>query len=227
MSTIALLPMKANSQRVPGKNFRSFAGKPLFAWILDTLLAAPEISKVVINTDAISELTASNLIDRERVELQQRPDSLCGDAVSMNLIIAHDIQQNPAETYLMTHTTNPFLSLDSIRHALELYHQKSLEGYDSLFTVDPVQMRFYDADAQPINHDPNNLIQTQDLEMWHAENSNLYIFSAKSFAGTQTRIGLKPVMMPTPKYESVDIDTEDDWSFAEALAQVRQKSGGF
>lgn len=224
MTTIALLPMKANSQRVPGKNFRNFAGKPLFAWILDTLLAVEEISKVVINTDAASDLAASGLQSSERVEIQQRPTDLCGDTVSMNLILAHDIQRNPADTYLMTHTTNPFLSTVSIDRAIENYHQGCQSGHDSLFTVDPVQMRFYREDASPVNHNPDNLIQTQDLEPWYAENSNLYVFSQASFAATNARIGRNPIMMPTPKYESVDIDTPDDWYFAEALAEAKLKA---
>lgn len=224
MSMIALLPMKANSQRVPGKNFRDFAGKPLYSWILDTLLAADNLSKIVINTDAKSELEASGLATSDRVEIQQRPTELCGDTVSMNLILKHDIDKNPADTYLMTHTTNPFLSVGSINQAVEKYYQGIADGYDSLFTVDPVQMRFYRENASPINHDPNNLIQTQDLEPWYAENSNLYIFSRASFGATDARIGKKPIMMPTPKYESVDIDTPDDWFFAEALAMARIKS---
>jgi CMP-N-acetylneuraminic acid synthetase len=221
MTKIALLPMKANSQRVPGKNFRLFAGKPLFAWILDTLLAIEDVSKVVIDTDAQDELAASGLQSSERLVVQQRPKDLCGDAVSMNLILAHDIATNPADTYLMTHTTNPFLSVGSIEAALENYEQGLRDGHDSLFTVDPVQMRFYKEDVTPVNHDPDNLIQTQDLEPWYAENSNLYIFSRDSFEATQARIGKNPIMMVTPKYESVDIDTADDWFFAEALAKAR------
>ncbi len=221
-STIALLPMKANSQRVLGKNFRDFAGKPLFAWILDTLLSVEEIDKVVINTDARAELEQGGILKSPRVELQQRPAELCGDTVSMNLILQHDVQHNPADTYLMTHTTNPFLSRQTIISALEKYRSGQQSGYDSLFTVDPVQMRFYREDVSPVNHDPDNLIQTQDLELWFAENSNLYIFSADSFAKTNARIGEKPMLLPTPKYDSVDIDTMEDWDFAEALAHARK-----
>ncbi len=222
MSTIALLPMKANSQRVPGKNFRDFAGKPLFAWILDTLLSVEAIDKIIINTDARKELLAGGLLEGPRVEVQQRPANLIGDTVSMNLILAHDIANNPADTYLMTHTTNPFLGASTIVRAMEEYASCIEQGADSLFSVDAVQMRFYRGDMSPVNHDPNNLIQTQDLEAWYAENSNLYIFSAESFAKTNARIGSNPVMMATPKYESVDIDTPEDWYFAEALAHAKQ-----
>ena len=226
MSTIALLPMKANSQRVPGKNFRKFGGKPLFLWILETLLAVDDIDKVIINTDAQSDLEAAGLKESERVMLHTRPRELCGDEVSMNLILAYDIGRFPARTYLMTHTTDPFLSVSSIKKALNKYHEGLKEGFDSLFTVDEVQMRFYRHDASPINHDPKNLIQTQDLEKWYAENSNLYIFSKTSFDSTDARIGVNPLMMPMPKYESVDIDTPDDWIFGEALAGVVARTRG-
>jgi CMP-N-acetylneuraminic acid synthetase len=222
MKIIALLPMKANSQRVPGKNFRDFSGKPLFAWILDTLLSIEAIDEVVIDTDARAELEARGLKGSERVRLQQRPDNLCGDTVSMNHILAHDIKTNSADIYIMTHTTNPFLSAATISDGIQKYQAALKLGHDSLFSVDPMRMRFYRSDMSPVNHDPDNLIQTQDLEVWFAENSNLYIFSSESFERTQARIGKKPILMPTPKFESVDIDTPEDWDFAEAIAHARQ-----
>ena len=220
MSIVALVPMKANSQRVPGKNFRDFAGKPLYTWILDTLLSVDEIDKIIINTDAEFELATSGLKPSSRVILHPRPANLIGDDVSMNLILAHDIKNFPADTYIMTHTTNPFLSVRSIKEALTKYQKGIKDQFDSLFTVDKVQMRFYRQDLSPVNHDPQKLIQTQDLESWYAENSNLYIFSGPSFASTGARIGSNPQMMVTPKVESVDIDTQDDWDMAEGLAKV-------
>ena len=220
---IALLPMKANSQRVPGKNFRVLGHKPLYQWILDTLLKEEAIDKVIINTDAEQELLESGFFEHNRVEIHQRPMSLRGDLVSMNKIIAHDIAHNPADTYIMTHTTNPFLSIASIQSALDCYKDGLAQGYDSLFTVDKIQMRFYRSDASPINHDPNNLIQTQDLEPYFSENSNLYIFSAASFNKTNARIGASPRMFETPKFESIDIDTEEDWDIANAIASLRPK----
>ena len=53
--------MKAHSARVTSKNFRMIAGKPLFRWILDTMLATPEIDRIVINTDARDILAANGL----------------------------------------------------------------------------------------------------------------------------------------------------------------------
>jgi CMP-N-acetylneuraminic acid synthetase len=219
---VALLPMKAHSARVPGKNFREFAGKPLFRWILDSLLGMPELELVVINTDAREILAGLGLRDGGRVRIRERKPELCGDAVSMNLILADDLQAVPADVYLMTHTTNPLLSPGTMRAALAEFRRARAAGSaDSLFSVNRHQTRFYRPDGTPINHDPARLVPTQELEPWYEENSNLYLFTAESFRATSARIGRKPMMYPTPKYESLDIDTPADWQLAELAARAR------
>lgn len=217
---IALLPMKANSERVKGKNFKSLNGKPLFKWILNALIELNEVSKVIINTDARSILAEHGLVDSDRVQIRDRKPELCGDFVSMNRILADDITNEPADIYLMTHTTNPLLSGTTIRKALQQFLEARARGTaDSLFTVNRFQTRFYRQDGSAINHNPNNLIRTQDLEPWYEENSNLYIFTPLSFAATQARIGKQPMMFETPPLESIDIDDQVDWQMAEAVAQ--------
>ena len=137
----------------------------------------------------------------------------------MNLVLADDIENVAAETYLMTHTTNPLLSAATIRAALVAYEEAKTSGsHDSLFLVNKYQTRFYRADARPINHDPDNLIRTQDLEPWFEENSNLYIFNRESFAATGARIGRRPMLFETPRSESADIDDQEGWNIAERLA---------
>ena len=217
---VALLPMKANSQRVKAKNFKPLHGKPLFCWILDTLHSVTEIGQVIINTDARGILAANGLVENNRILIRDRKPELCGDAVSMNLILADDINAVNADCYLMTHTTNPFLSADTIRRGISLFKEKSIsEEADSLFTVNKFQTRFYREDVSAVNHDPDNLVQTQELEPWYEENSNLYIFSKASFAASNARIGVKPIMLVTPKMESIDIDEPEDWDVAEAVAK--------
>ncbi len=215
---VALLPMKANSERVKGKNFRNLAGKALFNWILDELLATEAIDCVVINTDAKNILLENGLVESERVLIRERKPELCGDFVSMNLILADDIANVPSETYLMTHTTNPLISAKTINEAINCYNL-GLNKYDSLFSVNKIQTRFYREDMSPVNHNPNELIRTQDLEPWFEENSCIYIFSSESFAITNARIGNKPQMFITPALESIDIDEPDDWEIAHALAE--------
>jgi CMP-N-acetylneuraminic acid synthetase len=223
---VALLPMKANSQRVKGKNFRVLEGKPLFRWILDSLLELEEIDEVVINTDARHILAENGLTDSARVVIRDRKPEICGDLVSMNRVIEDDVENVEADAYLMTHTTNPFLSAKTIRNALQAFKNGSrAEQTDSLFTVNKLQSRFYRADASAINHDPANLIPTQELEPWFEENSNLYIFTRDSFASTNARIGLRPMLYETPKLESVDIDTPEDWEFAAIVAKCIRQTG--
>jgi CMP-N-acetylneuraminic acid synthetase len=217
---IALLPMKANSQRVKGKNFKNFCGRPLFRWVLDTLLSVQAIDLIVINTDAREILAENGLVETDRVNIRDRKLEICGDHVSMNRVIADDLSNVPADVYLMTHTTNPLLSAVTIEKALKQFlDAKSVSRADSLFTVDKVQTRFYRANASPVNHDPDNLIPTQELEPWYEENSNLYIFTRESFSSTGARIGKRPLMYQGPIFESIDIDTPDDWDFAVLAAQ--------
>ncbi len=219
----ALLPMKAHSERVRGKNFRDLHGKPLCRWILDTLLEVEKVSTVVINTDARSQLAAHGVVDTERVAIRDRKPELCGDMVSMNRVLRDDIMAVPADLYLMTHATNPLISADTIRRALDAFDANA--AADSLFSVTRVQTRFYLADGSPINHDPNELIRTQDLTPWFEENSCLYLFTRDSFLGTNARIGSSPMLFETPRIESLDIDDETDWNMAEALFRMGDRRG--
>ncbi len=217
---VALLPMKANSERVKGKNFRYFCGKPLFSWILDTLLQVEEIDQIIINTDARNILAENGLTDTDRITIRDRKPEICGDLVSMNLVLADDLANIDADVYLMTHTTNPLMSANTIRKGITAFEEAHARGMaDSLFTVDKVQTRFYRADNSPYNHDPNNLVPTQSLEPWFEENSNLYIFTRDSFSTTNARIGKVPMMYESPFFESIDIDTPADWDFAVVAAK--------
>lgn len=221
MKLTALLPMKAHSARVKAKNFRDIAGKPLFRWILDSLLSVERIDNVVINTDARDILADAGLTEEAwggRVTIRDRKPELCGDFVSMNLVLADDIENVPSDHYFMTHTTNPLLATQTIDAMLDEYLKGFQKGEaDSLFTVNRLQTRFYTPDGDPINHDPDNLIRTQDLDPYLEENSVGYFFTASSFATTNARIGKKPILYTTPRLESVDIDEPSDWFIAESL----------
>ena len=217
---VALLPMKANSERVRGKNFRAFGGKPLFRWILDTLLQVELIDEVVINTDAREILSEHGIAQLPRVRMRDRRPDLCGDTMSMNRILADDVQAVAADVYVMTHTTNPLLSAATISAALDRFLAAQEKGEaDSLFTVNRFQTRFYRADGSAVNHDPSNLLRTQDLEPWYEENSNLYIFTRQSFAAANARIGKAPIMFETPRMESFDIDDQAGWDLAELVCR--------
>lgn len=217
---VALLPMKAHSERVSGKNFRLLGGKPLFRWILDELLDVSDIDSIVINTDARDILAANGLNETDRIIIRDRREELCGDFVSMNLILRDDIDAVPAATYIMTHTTNPLIKAKTIKDGLDNF--LASQENDSLFSVNKIQTRFYRDDGSAVNHDPEILIRTQDLEPWYEENSCLYYFTRDSFLRTNARIGVTPALMVTPPLESLDIDEPHDWELVEALAERRR-----
>lgn len=215
MIITALLPIKASSQRVPDKNFRLLGNKPLYKWVLDELLTCNEIDKIVINTDAIERF---NLEDNylDKVILSERPQELRGHEVSMNLIIQYELEKTQSDLMIQTHATNPFLKSSTISDFVNYFKEKKCT---SLFSVEKIQQRFYTSQVEPYNHDPKELIQTQDLEPLFLENSTLYGFTKESFRKNKTRIGEMAKMYQMSSLESIDIDTEDDWRIADLIAR--------
>ena len=220
MTIAALLPMKNNSERVPGKNFKLFNGQTLFHVVLKKLLASNQIHKVIINTD--SDIIKADVVKNfPEVLIHERPVELRGDFVSMNEIIAHDIEHFKADLYLQTHSTSPLLNTATIDSAIASYISSAGKN-DSLFTVTRLQTRLYWEDGRPVNHNPKELLRTQDLPPVFEENSNFYLFSKDSFyAADRKRIGLKPIMFPIDKIEAADIDEPEDFIIAEKLFQLR------
>ena len=217
MKMKALLPMKGNSERVANKNMRSFNGAPLYHAITKSLLASKYITHIIINTD--SEIIKKDAKDNfgDSIILIDRPSEIQGDYVSMNDILKYDLDQIDDQHFLQTHSTNPLLKTETIDNAIETYF-KGLEVFDSIFGVTKFQTRFYDKNAKPINHNPEELLRTQDLEPFYEENSNFYIFSKESFEKSgQKRIGLKAKISEVNKLEAVDIDDMEDFKLAELL----------
>ena len=216
---VALLPIKKVSERVKNKNFRMMCGKPLYKWVLDTLLLCESVKKVVIDTDC--ELFIRDLNENyPSVETILRPNEIRGNAVSMNKVIAHDISVCEEDEYfLQTHTTNPLITIKTIDSAVNSFFTASSE-YDSMFSVNRIQARTYWSDGSPVNHVLDELKPTQELVPIMEENSNIFLFSQQSFNKTSSRIGERPLLFETPRMESFDIDEEEDFSFVSLLLQA-------
>jgi CMP-N-acetylneuraminic acid synthetase len=219
---IAIVPMKADSERVHNKNRRLFNGSPLYFWIFQTLSSIDQISKIILDTD--SESMAEEVLQHfPYVHVSIRPFELRGDTISMNAILAHIVIPYDKDTpFLQTHATNPCLTTNSIESAISLYNVRSKQGFDSLFSVNRIQTRLWSEDAKGINHNPDELLRTQDLPPVFEENSNIYIFTPRSFFKTSSRIGQNPVLYEMTPTESWDIDTEVDFRIAELLHQQRR-----
>lgn len=194
-----LIPIKKNSQRVPEKNFRIFGDVPLWEHTIRKLLQF----QVFVDTDD------QNLIDSmkkyENVTAYQRDDNLVGDKVSVCSLIQNWIERfNPSGNLFQIHVTSPFLDPDTILTA-----SGYLDSFDSVVSCNQYRSRFWH-NGIAVNHDPKNLIQTQDLIPVLEENSLFYGF--KNFIGASgRRIGDNPYFFVSRKEESLDIDTESDW----------------
>ena len=213
---IALMPMKGESVRVPDKNMRSFNGRPLCSVMLEKLTKSKYVSRVIVNTDS-QRIMAFIQANFPGVEVVKRPTDLCGHDVSMNRIIRHDMDKFPADYYLQTHSTNPLLKEETIDEAIRTMLENK-DSHDSLFSVTAYQTRFFNEDGTAVNHDPRVLLKTQDLPKLYEENSCLYLFTKKSFDFANSRIGRRPLMFNMPFAEAVDIDIEEEFIFAETLA---------
>jgi len=214
-SIVALVPMRHHSQRVPGKNYRPLAGKPLFHYILETLLAVPEIEQVVVDTD--SEPVMDGLRQHfPQVTVIDRPERLRADDVPMNDILLHDTAQVEADFYLQTHSTNPLLRPGTVSRAIATFTAAYPEK-DSLFSVTRWQTRLYDQFGLAINHDPTVLLQTQDLPPVYEENSCLYLFTRGNLLERHHRIGVNPILFEIDPAEAWDIDEELDFEITDFL----------
>lgn len=222
----ALLPMKENSERVPQKNYKLLSGRPFFFYIADTLKESNLFTNLVINTDSQRIMDLAKERYDGWVYVILRPENLRGDHVPMNAIIAHDINAIGCDNdFMQTHSTNPFLRMETIRLAAKMYQEGTASGvFDSLFSVNKIRTRLYDKNLKAINHNPSVLGRTQDLDVIYEENSNFYFFSGYSFLRNNHRIGHNPQVYPMDRssIESLDVDDIADWEFAEIL----QTTGG-
>ena len=214
-SIVAIIPMRHSSERVPGKNYRDFAGKPLYHHIIHSLRDSGKIDKIVIDTDSpvILEEAPKHFPD---VLLLERPAHLREGNIPMNDVLLNIIRQVPATFYLQTHSTNPLLSTKSIREAVETF-LKVYPMFDSLFSVTRRQVRFWDQLARPMNHNQHILLRTQDLPPVFEENSCMYLFNQEILERNHNRIGDRPYLFEIPELESQDIDVELNFKMAEFL----------
>lgn len=211
----ALVPMRHDSERVPGKNYRVFAGRPLFHRIIESLLACELVDVVAVDTDS-PDIARGCAEHFPEVVVIERPAHLRAGTVPMNDVLLHDTSLVEAGWYLQTHSTNPLLTTATIARALRTMLEDR-GGHDSLFGVTRLHTRLYDAHGRAMNHDPARLVRTQDLPAVFEENSNLYVFTRAGLEKRGSRIGARPILFEIDRAEALDIDDESGWRLAEAV----------
>lgn len=202
--------MKLNNQRLPQKNTKCFTnGKPLCNYILSTLLNVEGIDEIYVycsNSD-IQEFIPDG------VKYLKRSVLLDQDTTKMNEVLQAFAKDIPADIYIMTHTTAPFISAESIKEGLDAV--KSGE-YDSSFAAKKLQ-DFLWKDGVPFNYRLDNIPRTQDLPPLYEETSGFYIYCNEVMTGLNRRIGNKPYIVEVGEIEGVDIDEAEDFEIADAI----------
>ena len=210
MKTVAVVPMKLRNVRCPNKNTKSFTnGSPLCTYILNTLLKVNEIDEVYVycSDTAIQEYLPQG------VKFLQRSQNLDLDTTKMNEVLDCFANEVPADVYVMTHATSPFVSADSIKKGVQAVKE---QGYDSAFAAKKIQ-DFLWKDNKPFNYQLDQIPRTQDLEPLLQETSGFYIYEKNVICDMGRRIGNRPYIVEVSEIESFDIDEQIDFEIADAI----------
>lgn len=211
MKTVAMVPIKLNSERVKEKNIRPFCdGTPLVQFILRTLVKSKCIDSVYVYCS--DERIEAYLIDG--VKFLKRPGYLDMDTVNCNDIIREFIKEVDADYYVVSHATAPFTKTESIDRCIDAVANSS--EYDSAFTVERTQTFMWEK-GRPVNFDPDKFPRTQELEPVYMETSGAFVFSREVFERYNRRIGIKPCLVEVEGMECIDIDTEYEMETAQAV----------
>ncbi len=215
MKTACFIPIKANSERVPGKNLRILNGKRLYCYICEHVKEADVFDDVYIDTNSreIAEYAGTmgfHVIDR-------KPE-LARNTANGNDLLVYQYELHPEyDYYFQLFATAPYMQPETIRACYDKL--TSSEEYDSCFTATE-NHSFYWLAGNPVNYRPGVLPRSQDMLPVVEETTGLYGVSRDSLNRYRCRIGRKPYIHMVSKFEAVDINTEEDLKVAEYVGKV-------
>ncbi len=219
MKTVAIIPIKLSSTRVPGKNIKPFFdGTPLMAFIQKACLKARNIDEVYVycSDEAVIPYVLPN------VRFLKRPEYLDGDNINANDFLREFMKEVDADIYVNAHTTSPFAKPETLEELVD----KVVSGdYDSAFCAEAIKTFMWE-EGKPINFDPDHFPRTQDLPLIYGETSIAYVFTKESFLKHNRRLGSRPYIKEVGKIEAIDIDYPEDFEIADAIyKEVIKKNG--
>lgn len=212
MKTVAIMPIKLNNERLPGKNTMLLGGKPLLQHqLLATLETglADEIYVYCSDTSVCPYLP-------EGVTFLQRPAELDLPTSNFTQIFGSFAHTVPADIYVYVHATAPFVTTETIAECIRAVQSGE---YDSAFCAVKIQ-DFLWKNGEPLNFDAANVPRSQDLEPIYRETSGAYVFTREVFETCRRRIGKKPYVKEVSFREAVDINNPEDFRLAEAMVDI-------
>ncbi len=215
MKTACFIPIKANSERVPGKNFRVLNGKKLYEYIVEHVLEANVFDDVYIdtNSDEITEYAKK----MGCIPIVRKPELALNTANGNDLLVYHLENYPGYDYYFQLFATAPFLQPASIQQCFNKLVNTA--EYDSCFTA-TANHGFYWLLGQPINYRPGILPRSQDMHAMIEETTGLYGITKESLMRYRCRIGSKPYIHIVSKFEAVDNNTEEDLKVAEFVGKA-------
>lgn len=231
MRLLALVPARGGSKRVPGKNIRPLAGRPLVAWTLDAARGLPYVTDVLVSTDdpSIAEVC------RHEGALAPwlRPAALSADETGMVDVAVHALDwyeraQGPVDGLLLLQPTTPFRTRQTLSRGIDMFErdrEARVIGVSPAsshpawcFTIEGGALR-------PVLPEAGLQTRSQDLEPAFHVNGSFYLLSPHRLRTDRSFYGgrMLPLIAGTPE-EALDIDTEWDWRMAEAAATAGRKT---
>ena len=209
MKVIAIIPIKLNNERLPGKNIKFLSGKPLIIYCLETLLSINEICETYVycSSNKIAKFLPNG------VTFLKRPKELDSPAANFTQIFESFSSKIDADIYVYAHATAPFISEETIKREIDAV---SGGRYDSAFCAERIQ-DFLWQDGRALNFNPSNIPRSQDLPVIYRETSGVYVFKKSVFEIQRRRIGANPYIVEIGRREAIDINTAEDFAFAETM----------
>ncbi len=215
MKTGCFIPIKANSERVPGKNLRVLNGKKLYQYICEHVKSADVFDDVYIDTN--SNEIADYAQQMGFIVIERKPELAQNTANGNDLLVHHFTLYPDYDFYFQLFATAPYLQPKSIETCYS--RLTASKDFDSCFTAIE-NHSFYWYAGTPVNYRPGILPRSQDMLPIIEETTGLYGISRDSLEKYRCRIGRKPYIHVVSKFEAVDINTEEDLRIAEYVGKM-------
>lgn len=210
MKVVALVPIKMNNVRVPGKNIKQFDdGTPLLYLMMNTLINNSDIDEVYCycSDDNIIRFLPDKVKFFKREEKYDENDA---DVNDMFWTFAMSVQ---ADIYVLAHVTAPFLKSESISKGIDAVRSSR---YDSALAAKKMQ-EFMWVENKPMNYDFHHIPRTQDLPVVFVETTGCYIYTRDVILQEKRRIGNNPYLFLVSEIEAIDINNPQDFEIANAV----------
>lgn len=227
MDTIAIIPARAGSQRVPGKNVRVLGGHPLIAYSIHAAVSSGVCDRVIVSTDSAEVAEVVKHYGAEAPGL--RPPEFSGANAHDILFLRHAMENwvpgSEDQLWAILRPTSPLRSAESIRQARELLLNNPWA--DSVRALKPVSehpgkmWRVGPTGEATTYLDQGGAYNgpTQDLEKLYVQASSLEIVRRGPALAHNSIAGARVVAHVLPEWESLDINSESDWQRLESLVQ--------